>query len=312
MSAFGTDDHQSLFAYLGGLIVLVFAGIILSLTLEKRHSSQRADLDLKEELSAQVERIRGLERESTLLTERLELAVSLSEQNAAELASLNALREEQAVALEHLIESRRTLEAETAILHSAIEEHQKQYREKVRTALIGTTHPKIGMADGSFYSDVTIRSIRNGILGFAHRGGFARVPIGDLEDVWKRKLSWDRSEAITTQGNPAPKSDGPRPSKSQPEPREEPAKSSEDRAEIEKARLNLITQRDLYRRAVSEAATARSKAYGSERSVPGSLETWSERATRMEKLVQKYRASYQLARSQLMALAPGDPLLITP
>jgi hypothetical protein len=47
------------------------------------------------------------------------------------------------------------------------------------------------------------------------------------------------------------------------------------------------------------------------RSVPGSLETWSERAVRMETASVRLRSQYMAARGKLAALAPSDSLLMT-
>jgi hypothetical protein len=70
--------------------------------------------------------------------------------------------------------------------------------------------------------------------------------------------------------------------------------------------------RSRYLSAQSEASRARSEASMNRgRSVPGSLETWSERAVRMETASVRLRSQYMAARGKLAALAPSDSLLMT-
>ena len=69
--------------------------------------------------------------------------------------------------------------------------------------------------------------------------------------------------------------------------------------------------RNRYLTAQNEAIRARSEANGFNRgkSVPGSLETWTQRAVRLEGVASKLRGQYVTARGKLAALAPRDSLL---
>lgn len=310
MSAFDTGGHQSLFAYLGGLILLVFAGIILSLAMEKRHGNQKEASSLESKISSQAELIGDLKRQTDTMASRLNDSIIRSDDQGKEMEKLTALLSEQRITLRRLEEEQSQLQAGNLSLEESAEQFLSNQRKTARRKIVGITNAQLILADGTAYQDVTIRSVKGQVLSFSHARGFARVNLKELNEAWKAKLAWSPDELITRGSEEStPES----PSRTEPrtvtEPDDSPSRIEEKRAAISAARSEFIEQRNLYQRAISETANARSKTHGSERSVPGSLETWEERAQRMDRLVQKYRFTYQLARDKLMAVSPGDPLL---
>jgi multidrug resistance efflux pump len=98
-----------------------------------------------------------------------------------------------------------------------------------------------------------------------------------------------------------------RPSQEEVVPRE---KANPDAARIEVLRGKVIGWKSKISRLSSDRNQAQSAAsYGSQSSVPGSLETWQARAARLGAELAKARAEHAAAKAALAAVAPNDPLL---
>ncbi len=315
MGAWDNHEHAGLFSALGGLIVLVFAGIVVSLVTDPdNHEPEPGARRLADTLKAQEGRIH-------------ELSLALSRDSArwkAVLPRLNqpaeARRLEETLAA--LVERRRSLESEVqdqrakvAAIQKEAEAYRLNYRETTRRAMVGQEFETLVLPDGTRYRDVRITAYDREGFRIRHAHGGARLGFRELPESWKQRLQWDpleesRTKRTVSAGTPAPAKESP---EKEAPPAPGPSETDQERMfRIEDARNRLTRYQADYRDARSEASLARSKAHGPERSVPGSLETWAARAQRMERAAQTARRLYLEARRDLRSLAPNDPLLRDP
>ncbi len=319
MGAFEQEDHGWLFGIVGGIIALVFAGIIVSLLIDNRTASTDGDvLRLEVEIARQEAKLEDLEIRRETLVRQLEERLEASDHDArlAELSGIRTERRQQRRAAENAIsEARETIEK----LQTASRDYRIRYHERAREELVGETFDSFTLVDGTSYSKVKITGHDDEGLRIRHAHGGAKLRYTDLPQDWKERLQWSPllqvadSPSERTVEERTPDSRRSHPSPESGNGRELEKASVEEDVELQQrihdARSRVIRYRADYLEASREASIARSKSYSSERSVPGSLETWQERALRMDRAASQARRLYLEARSDLARDSPGDPLL---
>ena len=325
MDQFTTSDNSGMVGFLVGIIILVFAGIFFSLLADKRFSfsSNRISLestirDEKSELDSLKSRLETTREHWRKHCEPLtSQGVSASEIAATLRAGqtrLKGLREELAVA-----------SSELASVTDDFEEYRGRYRQQVRGAAAEERLGELKSRTGRSYTNVIIRKVSSTGIEIRHDDGISRLLPEELDPAWHERFQWTRDEVakaleeekarqerhnrFVDDKTAAPVATGEKPRK--------PTSNKTKRGSTEDPRIDGLREevretRSRYLSAQSEASRARSEAAMNRgRSVPGSLETWSERAVRMETAAVRLRSQYMVARGKLAALAPGDSLLIS-
>ncbi|MEM1083353.1 MAG: hypothetical protein AAGI48_04480 [Verrucomicrobiota bacterium] len=316
----GSGDHAGLFAFLFGVIILVFCGIGLSLVAEKKLSLGSSKVSIEESIEKDRQEFdkltkqkkaarRRLDEQSPSATGQDDLIDGLQNESEINLGRLSVLRSNLS-----------TLEHELEKLSGFREQHDEKYRKQVRGAAVGTKLPELSLPRGKTYHEVVIRGFDPSGLKIQHRLGTARIPYRDLPESWKTRLHWSPDEHLATRPRVATPKEGPPATASsdpkeetlsrEPEPLSDIRRDDEPSSDIDAIRLRVIRAQSVYRQATSQAAEAHRNANSSQnRSVPGSLETWGERATRLDQWVRRIRKELNQAEEELRSVRPGDPLL---
>ncbi|BCX47022.1 hypothetical protein HAHE_09300 [Haloferula helveola] len=314
MTAWDTDDYGGIMGILLGIIVLVFGGITVSLVIERRTEGARSGKTLEADIARDANQILDLKSEIITLEKRWE---SNHQPNLGQDGEITALRDElnRTVAERSKLHSdAENLREDLADFEEDAQEYRRRYRIQARADVIGQAVEALKLPNGRSYRDVTIRKCGPEGIHIHHSGGSARVAYSDLPTEWKDRLQWHPVEeelpaVVQEQPKPEDGKAGPKPDSDRDAERE---KEALRQTRIQTARDSMRRYHADYLDARRMASTARSRSLGSDRSVPGSLETWEERALRMDQVAAKARSLFIQARTELATLNPRDRLLSDP
>lgn len=301
-----SSDGSGTFGFLVGLIVLVFTGVILSLVVEKRLGFSSGRASMAREVEADVDKLGVLERR--LAAMRNEWETDLAPRAGQEERMRRMLAESEAGArrLEELESQRVACEAGLAALRAESAEYRAAYRRQVRAAAAGERVAELRSLNGRTYREVAIRQVTAEGIEFRHADGISRLSPADLDAAWRERFQWDPEEIPKAVAQTEPEVDVKRPASPRPE-RRVPQDTAD---ELEELRAAVIATQADVDAALAEVGRSRSEALTNRgRSVPGSLETWSERAIRMEGVAKRLKTRNEAARARLAAVSPGDPVL---
>jgi hypothetical protein len=200
--------------------------------------------------------------------------------------------------------------------------YQDRYRQQVRGEGMGEKMAELRSQSGRIYKNVTVSKVSAAGIEIRHDEGVSRLLPEDLDPSWDERFQWDQEEMArllqqersrenrhgesVDKANAKAQLPAPKPASRRKPPKE---KDPED-AKLEELRQAVVDARDRLNDAQAEVARARMEAVSNKgRSVPGSLETWSQRAARLETSSAKLRAQYVSARGALATVAPNDALL---
>ncbi len=311
------EDHSGLITFLAGIIVLVLAGLGLSLLVDRRFDFSRATAESEKAIRAGGEDIAHLSARRNELHRELELGGSARTLAAGEYSSLKAGADELE---KRLADSRRRLEAlkpELPALEETFAQYRERYRQSEWAGAVGESLGTLALRGGREYRSARISKVTEVGLEIRHEDGIARVQAPDLPSELRARFQWDdarrtkalreerRSHEEITRTAPQvvekPRAPEPR---ARPSRRETPA---EDQAS--RLRADVIHWQTRTRSLRKEHQSALSRASYGAASVPGSLETWQARASRLGKELTKSRTNLAVARNRLAVMSPSDPLL---
>lgn len=315
------DESPGVFTFMVGLIVVVMGGVGLSLVVDQRFSFSRGAVRLEREVEADsknLERLRVICRES---------AGELSEIEPPRRRMTDAYEATRSE-LQSLARRRAVLSAELAALRksvSTIDQEFSLYRRKYRgatwAAAAGESLGDLKVRGGRVYHQAVITRVTDVGLEIRHEHGIARVHAPDLDSGLQDRFQWhdeerelrlkeeivrrdaggvsqgDRMMSVSREGEGAPRGIGR--SVVAPDPEKLESLRGKVRAwKTKVARLNA-----------ERSAALAAASYGSQTSVPGSLETWQARAVRLGVELAKAQAEFAAAKAELARIAPDDPLL---
>ena len=326
MDQFNTNDNSGMIGFLVGIIVLVFAGIFFSLLADKRFSFSSNRISLQET-------IRDEKVELDTIKSRLEAAREHWRKHCEPLSAQGNSVDEIAASvragearLKNLRAEKDAAAAELAGASVALDEYRSRYRQQVRGAATGEEMAELKSRTGRVYKNVVIRKVSAAGVEIRHDQGPSRLLPDELDPSWHERFQWTRDEVARALEEERARQDrhnrfvdqknAPQPELAEKKPKSGSKPSKKPKTESEDPRLEGLREdvrefRSLYISAQSEASRARGEAEMNRgKSVPGSLETWSERAVRMENAAAKLRSQYMMARGKLAAVAPKDSLLL--
>jgi hypothetical protein len=322
MDDFNNSDNSGMVGFLVGIIVLVFAGIVFSLMADKRFRFSSSKISLEEKITEEKHELETIK--SQLETSRKHwrdhCEPLASQGSAAQSASADV--KASAARLAGLRGEKGAAEAAVTAATANFDEYRNQYRQQVRAAAAGQQLAELRSRTGRVYKNVTIRKVTAAGIEIRHDEGNTRLLAEDLDASWHDRFQWTRDEVAKTLDDERARQE--RHNQFVEEARDDaatpppPVKSTTSKPpnpgdeKLQVLREEVIEARNRYRSAQSEATRARIEAgsSGRGRSVPGALETWAERAARMETAAAKLRSQYMSARGKLAAVAPRDGLLI--
>lgn len=310
-----SNDSSGTVGFLVGMVVLVFAGIVFSLMVDKRFRFSSGRADLEQEVQDQRQAVKKLGILVETAREEWKRKVQPFEGQAGELRSFAEANRGQSRKLAELRGRQAALEEEIVAAENAFREYRTKFRSQARLAAAGEELGELEIRSGRTYHAVTISRVTPEGMEIRHSDGIALLRPEDLDDSWQERFDWHPEELEKPQPVPAepkpaaPAADAP---VADPVDTETLAAQAEAR-KLAALRRDVSEARRFLDKAEAELSRAREGARNSRgASVPGSLETWTEKIQRLESMTSKFRAQYVTARGKLAASAPDDPLLRQP
>lgn len=312
-----SNEQSGTVGFLVGVIVLVFVGIAFSLLVDKRFRFSSGKASLEETVQDQKRIVERMEGRLETLRGEWKKNVQPFEGQAQEMKTTRETVRSTAGELVRLRERRKLLEEQILSSDEAFRTYRTEYRKQVRLAAAGEELGELSSRVGRRYQGVTINRVTPEGMEIRHSQGISRLRPEDLDPSWQERFQWHPEELAKP---PVPPEE-PEPAvvTAMPEEIEEAPVSPEEQAAAEEARKLAVLRRDVTeaRRYVNKAEAELARARNESRnargaSVPGSLETWAAKISRLESMTAKFHAQLATARGKLAAAAPGDPLLQEP
>lgn len=314
-----SDENSGLLTFMVGLILVVFAGVALSLLVDRKFSFSQRVSNLAGQIEAgatelaQLKATHGeLENRFNNLEPKRRQAMESKAAVARKLSAMTARRKALTDTMENLRNGLPALEKEFAGYRAA-------YRDSARAAAVGESLGTLAVRGGREYRQAVITRVTDVGLEIRHENGIARIQAPDLNQAMHDRFQWDdeaRRASLSEENalHEAIASTAPSTDKTNIKPPVVPDTGGRTEpmppAKVESLRSKVL----LWRTRVSQLKAERSQAlsaasYGSQSSVPGSLETWQAKASRLGAELAKASGELAAAKAALAAASPGDPLL---
>jgi hypothetical protein len=306
------DDNPGIFTFLVGVIVLVMAGIGLSLLVDRRFADSETVTATKEAIQAGAEEIERLEFFLHRGTRELAGAEPARRTLVVSLASARRDLENLSKRRETLQRSRDQLRSAVATIGRESANYRGKYREFARAAAIGQSLGTLQIRGGREYHQAVITRVTEVGLEIRHEHGMARVQAPDLGAALQDRFQWNEEERRARLMEEAAHHAAVGDSASKPRKPEPTAMARElpDDRKLESLRAKVRAWQSKVAHIEARKNEAESSAsYGAQSSVPGSLDTWQARTARLETERSKARAELAVARAELARVSPQDLLL---
>ncbi len=322
------DDNPGIFYSLVGVIVVVMTAVGLSMLMEKKMSFSSGTATAKREVNALGAELAGLKsRYDEMSAGYADLAAG----REPTMKRLEKFREELPVSTRRKAELLATigqLRESIRATEDGFADYRAKYRRKVRLDAVGQKIAVLAIRGGREFRNVTISEVTDVGLEIKHEHGNARVHAPDLDAEWQDKFQWSDEERRTllkqelanriglegTSGKATPTEQELDPvSVESVRPETKAATPDGDTVQLQTLRTQVIAWTSKVNQLKYEQADASSKAgYGNQHSVPGSLETWKAKASRLSGELAKARVELSVAKGKLAVVAPDDTLLRVP
>jgi septal ring factor EnvC (AmiA/AmiB activator) len=308
-----SDEHSGLFTLMLGLIVVVFAGIGLSMAVDRRFSFSTSVSALEADVKRNESEIEYMREIHSDRTKELTGHEPKRKMADASLAAIQMRVTELERRRKTLIAERESLRASIPVLEQEFVRYRVKYRENTRDAAVGEFLGKLIISGGREYQEAYISRVTDVGLEIRHAHGTARISATDLNPQFQSRFQWDDEERRARLGEKltvcktleripgTPKRlDAPRAGRDEVFP---------DSEKIQMLRGKVMAWRTKVSQLRSERNRALSSAYGSQASPRGSLETWQGRAARLGGEIARAEAELAAAKAALAVVAPDDALL---
>ena len=327
---FSSDEHSEIFTYLLGLIVFVMMAVGLSLVIDKRFKFSNRVSVSQQELKLGDSEIADLTSEYEGSSLQHKIFESKHNDDFQTYQKLSPVIETQRERRANLQQTHRELSSAIALLGQDFSRIRNDYRRRTWTAAIGETLGDLSVRGGQIYRQTRISRVTDVGLEIRHEHGFARIQGPDLDLKLQERFQWndeERRKSLQTeqenQDNQSKESAADRsikPLDSNPVNLTNPvpaitARTQKTAIDANSEKLTALRKQiGAWKQKIAILRTDKTEAdsqasYGISNSVPGSLETWEAKASRLGRDLAKARVSLELAKAQLAQLAPTDFLL---
>lgn len=313
------EDHPGIFYFLVGMIVLVMAGVGLSLLVDQRLRFSSGISDIQREITMADGELESLRPYHESRAQQLERFSSRLKDDASASADLHQKSVTLGKRRFDLQQSRDQLLSEIPSLESEFARYRTEYRSQTWARAVGQKVGTLSIRGGREYQDVVITRVTDVGLEIRHKDGIARVQAPDLDSSWQDRFQWRdeerreslneelaNHESIALPSRPVELAQLPPSSRL-----ESPVSDSEDAGKLQELRTKVIGWKGKIGRLRSERSDAISQSYGGGASVTGRLETWKAKTSRLNAEIAKAQAELVIAKSRLAAISPNDELLHT-
>lgn len=316
-----SDDNSGLFTFMVGLIIIVFAGIALSMMVDRKFSFSKRVSSLAGEIKAAGEEIDQLKdhyqessRKLAELEPKLRTLASTRESLRSQLSEADSRNAS-------LTASRDSLRKSIPTLSDGFSQYRKKYRESTWAAAVGQSLGNLRIRGGREYHQAVIVRVTDVGLEIRHEHGIARIQAPDLDQAFQDRFQWNDEERRARLGEEKAAHDavdtlklnvGPQETRLPKTDRTEDDSSGNvpDLKKLEALRSKVTAWKSKVSQLDSERRQAlSSSSYGSQSSIPGSLETWQAKASRLGNELAKARSELAASKAALSLISPNDPLL---
>ncbi|MBC7980072.1 MAG: hypothetical protein H7Y36_05870 [Armatimonadetes bacterium] len=215
-----------------------------------------------------------------------------------------------------LRESKELLVRSTSKTKSSFDDYRAKYRKVSWRKAIGEKCDRLYLKTGRQYDRVIITHVTPFGLDISHLHGNARIDFRNLGSDYQNRFQWDEEECQKTVGrenmNHAPAA------LSRAKPKLKNYSVEVTNPETVDNRLTIIRFQNEVRISKIKAATLQSNydnaisnsRYSSQRSVPGSLRTWTEQARILQTELARANFNHLHALERLRQVSPNDSLLL--
>ena len=306
-----------------GIVLVILCGTGISWVADSKLKLGESQTTISKKINTDREKLEKLTATLKSAQESWNRHHAYAVDHDQDVSQLEKLSSANAARLTELRGQRRDLTRSLEQEKEAHETYRINYRTQARADSVGEKLDTLTLPNGRTYRELIVRGFDTSGLRIHHQGGSARIRYQDLPTEWQERFQWSTEEIIITKPSPSkndltqasstpteynasgssdsPSANGTDTTKT--------TSSEPDAAEIARARDKFLQTRKAYRQASTQASIARGNAHNRNRSVPGSLETWDDRAQRMERLSQRLLALHTKAKNELSAISPADPLL---
>ncbi|NJM38992.1 MAG: hypothetical protein HC845_14645 [Akkermansiaceae bacterium] len=303
------STNGGIFTFLMGIIVIVFAGIALSLMVDGRNGSLQFNRSIHREIELNTEEIAYIKSNIQYSSDILEEMV-IAQSQASKLRG----HQKTLPSVNRLLQTVGELNTGIVILESSFKSYRSEYIRQSRKAAIGEKIGNVRLHDGREYINAVIKSVTDVGLEIQHDYGIGRVQAPDLSQELQERFQWndeERRQRLKEEEDHRNQHLQEILAKSLAEEKLEEASSSD--SENEKKSLLQTRVKALRTRAQNlkneKSETDHLVRYSPQKSVPGSLESTREKSIRLAKEYSKTRNELSLAIADLAEVSPQDELL---
>jgi hypothetical protein len=318
------DEHPGIFTFLVGIIVLVMAGVGLSLVIDRRLDFSSEVVRNQREINHDAMELEHLQawhdEQSCLLNESSSKRQIGSVTSGEGVEELKVLHQRQTV----LEEMREQLRKAISSQNKDFSYCRAEYRRKTWLAAVGENLGNLKVRGGREYKQATITRVTDVGLEIRHEDGIARIQAPDLDFKLQDRFQWSdeerrqvlKKELQNLEGQTHPsilddsaladrnlKPSAPEVSRVQTGMASDSSEVTASRQLVSAWRVNVSLLSGEHQEAMLRAGS------NSKSSIPGSLETWSARASRLGKALARAEGELAVAKARLAAVAPNDSLL---
>ena len=320
------DDHSGIFYFLVGMVVLVLTAVGLSIVVEKRVSFSSGVGQVQRDLAASSAELSELKEQLEHRSHELKELESKSQSQAAGFQKVRTDLAKSGERKMELLARKDKLATALPALDAAFSACRSDYRAVTWRKAIGESYPRLAIRGGREYRDVAITKVTEVGIEIRHEHGIARIQAPDLDSAWQERFQWDdeerraklKEEDLSLQSqSPSTEThsqvDLPKESELASIPSTlTDADSPEKAANLTSLRTQVLGWRSKVNLLSSERSIAASNASrGYQTSVPGTLETWGAKSTRLGTELVHAQVEYAKAKARLAAISPSDSLLRT-
>ena len=306
---FGSDGHEGFFTFLLGLIMLVLLGVGFTLIADQKMWFGELGAKMGAESQHRQEEIGNLRAKLDAASDKLRLFESAERKHQEQFESIELQ--------DHLARDRynqanirmHELGDSIAQTREAFRQYRANLRKKVWAASVGRHLGDLRLKSGRVFNNAKIMKVTEQGLDIVHKHGTLTIPARDLPSEYQERFQWEHlfldrfqlaDEGVKMQSS-EPLLSGNVIRHSEPNPASDRILTA--RANFQAADRKLAAIREDCNLASSMSESSRS------RSVPGSLETWSDRLVQLKRDLSAAKIAYTRARAELVSLSPSDPLL---
>ena len=297
-----SSDHTGTVTFLVGVIILVMAGVGLTLVVDYRFGYSNRASDLERMIEGEAEQLETLTaRHQYVLRRLIEVApkrlsdCETYESTRARLAELDRKGSVLAASRDRICQSMVGLEEGFA-------NYREKYRKATWRAAAGESLGELKVRGGRQYHQAVITRVTEVGLEIRHQHGIARVHAPDLESGLQDRFQWNDEERRLRLKRELANREGIGQSRNEGFATDTKARESShggqwtERPETDVERRKVFKLKSRVAKLTQERDEAViAAAYSSKTSVPGSLETWQARAERLAAELAKVRAELAVA-----------------